>query len=409
MVKVLRIAVVLAPVVACGVHSPSVQSGIDTTFPSHTGQCPRGIAAIETDYQSTNVSLWSPKVEPARPSFISSGSHAPGASAALSGDVVLPSEPPRSGKVVLIDRYPNSTITWLDANGGNVEAQLSVATGFASNPHDYIEVDAHRAYVSRFESNSAAGRVPFDSGGDVLIVDTDKHAIVGNIPLATSSDGQYQPRADRFVRFGRRIGIGLQRLNASFTQAENSMFVVIDPTNDAIVARIDLGLAACGVGVVSPSASVIAFACGGMITGNTAIERSGIALVDVSSNQPKLLRTIGAAEMPAAMARSIGSVAFVSEEQVVITAIGSRSTPGDVIVRYHLEAKMAQVVTTSEKYFVLGGILCDTACEHICVAPNAERNVLMRWSIEDGGTLNELGEKPVPSGIGLPPRSVNFF
>src|SRR5262249_16761171 len=140
------------------------------------------------------ISLLSPMGAILSEIFISSGSTSTGLSTPLSGDVVLPFEAPSSGRVVLLDRYPNSVLTWVDAATAMVEGQLSVRTAFASNPQDYLELSAHRAYVSRFETNSKAGAEPNDGGGDLLIVDPQNFSITGRIDLATPSDGDFEPR-----------------------------------------------------------------------------------------------------------------------------------------------------------------------------------------------------------------------
>ena len=68
---------------------------------------------------------------------------------------------------MLIDRYPNSVITFVDTSSGAVTRQIDVSTGFPSNPHDYLETREGRALVTRYERNPKAGRAPFDAGGDV--------------------------------------------------------------------------------------------------------------------------------------------------------------------------------------------------------------------------------------------------
>lgn len=136
---------------ACNVPEPQGSTGgVDVP----EGPCGRGIvvASSGADFVSSNISLATFEGEPLSESFLSSGATSAGASAALSGDVVLPLTRPASGKVVLIDRT-NSTITWADPASARVEAQLSVSDGTAANPHDYLELSAGRAYVSRFAAS----------------------------------------------------------------------------------------------------------------------------------------------------------------------------------------------------------------------------------------------------------------
>ena len=48
--------------------------------------------------------------------------------------MVLPSNLHPAGWVTLIDRFPNAVLTYYDAVAGAVVGQVSVATGFPSNP-----------------------------------------------------------------------------------------------------------------------------------------------------------------------------------------------------------------------------------------------------------------------------------
>src|SRR5690606_24167107 len=145
-----------------------------------SGACPAGAVTLLSDFLSTQVALSSLEGDTLSPSFLSSAStQASGTSHALSGDVVLPRRMPRSFRVVLIDRYGTNVITWADPRSGRVTAQLPVGTGFDSNPQDYLEIDDHLAYVSRFGQNTAPGREAYDEGGDLLIVDTEGPRIIG--------------------------------------------------------------------------------------------------------------------------------------------------------------------------------------------------------------------------------------
>ena len=140
-------------------------------MPSTQGSCPNDIVIIDSDYQSTNVSVISVADNLLSGSLISTGSTPPGLTEALSGDVVLPLTKPPSGKVVLIDQG-NDALVWVDPGTGDVLEDLSVATGFSSNPSDYLEVSNTKAYVARYTTNLGAGKQSFDEGGDILVVDT---------------------------------------------------------------------------------------------------------------------------------------------------------------------------------------------------------------------------------------------
>jgi len=107
------------------------------------------VVVVTSDYTSTNIVISKLDGTTESQSFVSSGATKPGLALALSGDVDVPSTAPASKRVVLIDpTAPTCSPGWILASA-KVLAQLPVGTGFQANPHDYIEVDAARAFVFR--------------------------------------------------------------------------------------------------------------------------------------------------------------------------------------------------------------------------------------------------------------------
>src|SRR5690606_21913440 len=102
----------------------------------------------DESYASANVALVGLDGSTLSGSFISSGSAAPSLNAALSGDVTLPGQR-MTGDIVLIDRFPNSVLTFVDVQTAEVTRQIPVRTGFDSNPQDFLELSAGKALVSR--------------------------------------------------------------------------------------------------------------------------------------------------------------------------------------------------------------------------------------------------------------------
>ena len=224
----------LALLGACNVDAPQSSTG-----GSRGDTCER-FALVRSDYQSTQVSLVNDGGAVTSASIVSSGTRAPGATSALSSDVVLPHDPPASGALVLIDRYPNGIVTWLDAESGAVEGQLNVTPGFGSNPHDYLEITPNKAYVTRFETNRAPGRVPFDEGGDILVIDPSQRSLSKRIELSAYG-GAVDPRPDRMTLANGRAYVTLSRLDASFERAEDGLVVVIDVDSDRVVDTLPRG------------------------------------------------------------------------------------------------------------------------------------------------------------------------
>ena len=125
-------------------------------------------------------------------------------------------------------------------------AQLAVGTGFESNPHDYIEVDATRAFVSRYGTNPTPGQQAFDTGGDLLIVDTTKYAITGRIAMPEENPA-LQPCPDGMNWIGADVVVTLQRFSADFSQVGDGRFVGVSPATNAIDWTVNItGLQNCG-------------------------------------------------------------------------------------------------------------------------------------------------------------------
>ena len=227
------LATVLA-VAGCNVSRQASDTGGVDLMAADAGLCPRGLVIASSDYTSTNVSLATAAGVVVSESILSSASAPPGLTTALSGDVVLPTAPSRSGRIVLVDRYPNAVLTWVDPKAAKVEKQLSVGTGFAANPHDYLEI-GNKAYVSRYESNPNPGAQPNDSGGDLLVLDPSAPAVTGRVVLASPGDGSLLPRADRMLEVGGEVWVVLQRFDADFKTAGDARIAGVSPESDAVV------------------------------------------------------------------------------------------------------------------------------------------------------------------------------
>ncbi len=368
-------------------------------------QCPRAISVGSTDYASTNVSIVSPRGAVLSESIISSGSASPGVTTALSGDVVFPSTVNRSGKLTLIDRYPNSVVTWLDVETGSVVRQLSVSTGFASNPHDYIEVSDHKAYVSRYESNPVPGKEPLDGGGDALVIDLGDYSITGRIPLASPGDGTYLPRPDRMLAVGSEVWILLGRLDADFKPAGASRLVGIDPTSDSVAWTLDLPDAAnCGGMVLSPSGARVAVSCSGNLSDPTSSDGRALVLVDAKSDPPVEIRRFPEA---ASLGAPIGpSLSFATENLVLGVAYGD-AAGGRNDVAFSIDVATAEVKTVVDAgaAFALGDVLCSPGCADICMLADARSKTVRTFEVT-GDTLAEGRSFQVDPTIGLPPRSL---
>ena len=140
---------------SCNAYEPPADTGGVTLGSGLCGALT--VVAVDDSYASSSVAVlgFDGSVESA--SIVSAASKKVGLSAALSGDVVLPTAPTRAPHFVVVDRTA-SALLWIDAERGKVEGQLSVQFprgGVAknANPQDYVETSAHKAYVSRYNDN----------------------------------------------------------------------------------------------------------------------------------------------------------------------------------------------------------------------------------------------------------------
>ncbi|PIE06002.1 MAG: hypothetical protein CSA75_01795, partial [Sorangium cellulosum] len=232
--------------VGCSVDDPPATTG-GTDLQS--GTCGRGVVVVNTDYQSTNVSLVSLTGDVLSSSFISSGSGATELSSPLGSDVTLPTQRQDGDKIVLLDRYPASVLTWVHVQSADVVGQLSVATGFASNPRDMLRLSDNKAYVTRYEPNLDSGHEPFDGGNDVLIVDPSARSITGRIDVQSAMAGEaekYFARPDKMLWVRDRVYVLLGGYTGDFLSSAHSRVITIDPTSDEIVGVLELeGMRGC--------------------------------------------------------------------------------------------------------------------------------------------------------------------
>ena len=384
-------------VAACNVPEPPGSSG---GVSLQSTPCGRGVVVVSSgsDYASTNVSLADLDGVGVSPSFLSSGAVPAGASAAFSGDVVAPLQTPPSGNVVLIDRQ-NGTVSWADPVSATVRAQLSLLDGLPANPHDYVEVSADKAYVSRY------------GAGDLAVVDLRSFEWTASVPLP--ADTGLRPSPDRMLLAGDRVIVALQLFAAAFVKAGDGRLVGIDTASDAIAWTVELaGLANCGGLAMAPDSQRIAVTCTGVFPGSTStdpeqMKRSAVVWMDLSDGEPEELRRY---DVAAALGRPVGwTVGFVSNASVVGRVVGDlESGSRDAAFSLDLESGEVKVLAESAAYS-LGDVRCAAACGKPCLMADAETGVLRRWSTAAGTALVELEPSRVDTTVGLPPRNLGGF
>jgi hypothetical protein len=399
-----------------GTHLHDAAPGVDA---SGTRACARAVVVAESDYMSTNVGLVGLDGEVLTGSVASSATAAVALTAPLSGDVVLPTMPVAGTEVVLIDSGQSSSrIVWVDPETAG-KRELSVAAGFWSDPHDYASISATKAYVSRYDTNATPGKMSFDTGGDVLIVDPSGPSITGSIDMtAALGDDRAQalPDTDKIVVVRDRAYVLLGARGFSGTDVP-SRLVGIDTTADEVVSTtIFDGLLDCAGLALSPDARRLAVLCSGKKIDSKApsdLGGSGIALVDLT-DQPRVVKRFAATELGVGPVGFFG--AFSSNSSLFVESFGfddpaTGESLDDTIVRLDVDSGATSVVLRSAgEPFTLGGITCDASCG-ACFIADAKRmgGVVHRFSLDSLGTPSQDEPVKVETTPGLPPRYVGLF
>ncbi|MCC6897587.1 MAG: hypothetical protein IT377_01355 [Polyangiaceae bacterium] len=398
-------------VVGCGAPEPPGSTGGTQVTP---GACGRGVGVVQTDYQSTNVSLLGWNGEVLSPSFISSATSGAKLSAKLTGDVMLPTEP-HGGALVLLDRYPASVLTWVDVVSAEVTAQLSVRSGFDANPHDYLAVSEGRALVTRFNRNPDAAAVAPDRGDDILVLDLDGPSVFGSIDLSPAMAGappEFRASPHRMAKAGGRVVVSLLGKTADHSDAVPSRLAVVDPVTGSIddVLVLD-GLYECNGLAPSPNGERIAVACSGRFLGGSepAVGESAVVVVALGPKLTEVARASAAVGAPFGF-----GVAWAGESTVVANTFGRLPTSSagalpDTVVEIALPGLERRTLLESKgDPFTLGDVRCGAACS-TCFASDAGRGVVHRLVVDDAGRVGEPTAIDIHDAIGLPPRFLGQF
>lgn len=377
--------------------------------------CPAAALVVLSDYLSTQIAVVSLAGETLSESLISTASlEGSPLSFPLSGDVALPSTRPLSGRAVIIDRYGTNVLTFVDPESAQVLGQLPVGTGFESNPQDYLELDETRALISRFGQNPVPGAQPFDTGGDLLVVDTREPAILRSIELA--GEGEPPPRPGGMTLVGDTAVVSLGRMTLDFKTTSDAAFVGIDVERESVRYRVELpGLKNCGTLVLAPSGSWAASACSGGIDRTGRLENlseSGLVLFEVERGEIREIRRFSAESVAGEPIQ--GSLEFANESTLLLkTQTVYGGTKNNRLLAFEWE--LGVVTTLSEarpdedgagRGVILGGMLCAPGCGDVCLIADADRGELQRFSFETG-FVRELPPARVERAVGLPPRQVS--
>jgi len=411
-------------VVACAAFAGSVACNVAPTTHDHCAVtltrapgCPAGALVVMSDFSSTQVALTGLDGQTLCGSLISSAGTETPVPYALSGDVVLPSSPPASGRAVLLDSYGTNVVSFLDAASGRVLSQLPVGTGFEATIEDYVEIDATRALVSRWSDNPVPGQEPFDAGGDLLVIDTETPQIVGEILLPR--DGGWPPHPAGLTRVGDEVWVTLQRFSTDDRSEADAELVGISLPDLAVAWTVTFdGLKNCGAARLAPDGARALLACTGYIDTSGAgqnLDESALVVLDPTTSPPSEVTRFAASDVAGEPLQP--DVAFYAPSRVLVkTQTALHAASNNRLLALDLDGAADAAVTLLEarpgdgggQGFVYGGVFCSPGCADQCLLADADRAVIERFSIE-GTELTPESALPVSGSVGLPPRDVGGF
>ncbi|MDX2019299.1 MAG: hypothetical protein SF187_03595 [Deltaproteobacteria bacterium] len=375
---------------------------------------PRGLVVVHSDYQSASVSLTSLDGTKRLDDCINSGVTSPKLTAALTGDVVLPSMPVPSGEVALIDRK-NAAITFLDPATCDVKRQIKVSTNFDGNPYDLLWVAPDRAYVTRYNPNPTPTPAPgdYDDGNDVLIINPITGALTGSItmtPWAVPADKPLPilPRPDRMVAAGGKVYVSLNNLSANYQAAGQGRVVIIDQATNGVEGFIDLpGVNNCSEMQLA-SGNTLAIACGGIFAaGDKQIDAAGVMLVNLST---KAVTKVASAKFGRTL--SLYSLAANNDRYFVVTNGDFSGTPPDQLWTGTFAGEAPASKFTASEAFSLGTMLVHPTLPRLYVADAQVKNSAPQVRVFDTSAAPALTQAPaltVGATKALPVRHIAWY
>jgi hypothetical protein len=394
---------------------------VDESFGANGESCGRGIAVGMIDpesYASINVALVGLDGATLSGSFISSASAPSSLNAALSGDVVFPSSR-MAGDIILIDRLVVSVLTFVDVQTADVRTQISVRTGFESNPQDYLELDDGTALVSRLEKNRTPGEEPYDEGDDLLRLDVKRGLVADRIDLSEYvSESTQRARPSTMVRGEKHAFVSLTRHASDFSEAGEAALLALDAQDGRIQGVFAVsGLKNCGGLSLSPDQKRLAVSCGGLISNanGAAPEASGVVVFDVSESDDGELLLMERYRLHAedlALGPFSSTMSFAAVDLLWVKTYGALEGDDagrpDRILSLSLQTGEHEVLLESrDRAFTLGDVLCIAPCG-ICVIADAGRGVLHRYGIS-GSRIAPPTTHRIQEAIGLPPLLLGWF
>jgi DNA-binding beta-propeller fold protein YncE len=137
------------------------------------------------------------------------------------------------GRVYVVNRFLGDNLQVLDPARG-LATVLQCSSGPGSNPHDVALVDAHKAYLTRFDRPELWVVDPGAASCAGFLLDT--------IDLGPWADADGIPEMDQMALVGDRLFVSLERLDRArgFAPAGKSLLAVVDVTSNSVVGTVEL-------------------------------------------------------------------------------------------------------------------------------------------------------------------------
>lgn len=390
---------------ACG-GEPQAHTGGTDIEPGPFG---RGLFVIDTDYQSTNVSLLG--LDGAILSLSFTSSYESG----LSWDVSAPTTASTGEDVVLLDRTFH-LVTWVDVRTGDVRAQFHVdGDELAQNPWDYVPVGADKAYVLRYDPVPGKG-----DHGDVIVVhpaaETVTSPVRKRVELASAIAAPKGTRIHpaRGVSSGGKVYLTTVAATEDY-EYSNSYLVVIDAETDEVVATKEIaGLRDCNAIALSPDGEELALACSGDLEAYSATSLDGAGVVRIARGDLSEKARYPAAELGFAVPGF--SITYAGPQALAVTLVGNVADGTD-------DAAIAIDLGTGEPsdlrragQLQLGAALCPARVDgatadpdpEVCFLTDADDFAVLRFPIEKG-TFGAPRKIHLDEGRTRPPRYLGQF
>ena len=377
------------------------------------------VAVLGSDYSSTSVTLLDGEGNLCAPDYVNSGSALPGLVTAFSGDVVVPTSPHPEGLLTLIDRYPNSVVTLVDVDAGEMRGRFSVGDNFAANPQDIFFWSAQRAYVTRHEPNPTPTPEldDFDEGDDVLILNPETGKASGRIDLTpfapSGADGEsFRARPGRMVYVGGKVWTALRGLSDDYQRAGNGLLVGIDGASDSVTDTLELPDARnCGGLSATPAETGFWGVCTGVFYDGVGQQVAGSAIffAGIEDGEAQVAAQIPAGDL---QGRPLGlSVVAVDHTRVVYVALGDLDAgTGDELMLYNREIGDSLSLNVEGGAFELGAMNWHSESGLLLVPrADAAQPEVLRLIIKGDGISEVLLPVGTSPDVGLPPRQVRAF